>query len=71
MALTPGLLLSGRYRLTHRIAIGGMGEVWAADDTRLARGIAVKVLRSELTSDPEFVDRFRACLLYTSDAADE
>jgi hypothetical protein len=60
MALTPGLLLSDRYRLSHRIAIGGMGEVWAADDTRLARGIAVKVLRSELTSDPEFVDRFRA-----------
>ena len=60
MALTPGLLLSDRYRLTHRIAVGGMGEVWAADDTRLARKVAVKILRSELTSDPEFVDRFRA-----------
>jgi serine/threonine-protein kinase len=60
MTLTPGLLLSERYRLTHRIAIGGMGEVWAADDTRLARGVAVKILKSELTSDPEFVDRFRA-----------
>jgi serine/threonine protein kinase len=60
MGLTPGLLLSDRYRLTHRIAVGGMGEVWAADDTRLARGIAVKILKSELTSDPEFVDRFRA-----------
>ena len=36
----PGLLLSGRYRLTHRIAVGGMGEVWAADDTRLARMVA-------------------------------
>jgi len=60
VALTPGLLLSDRYRLTHRIAVGGMGEVWAADDTRLARGVAVKVLKSELTSDPEFVDRFRA-----------
>jgi hypothetical protein len=60
VALTPGLLLSDRYRLTHRIAVGGMGEVWAADDTRLARGVAVKILKSELTSDPEFVDRFRA-----------
>ncbi len=60
MALTPGLLLSDRYRLTHRIAVGGMGEVWAADDTRLARQVAVKILKSELTSDPEFVDRFRA-----------
>ena len=60
MALTPGLLLSDRYRLTHRIAVGGMGEVWAADDTRLARSVAVKILKSELTSDPEFVDRFRS-----------
>ena len=60
MALTPGLMLSERYRLTYRIAIGGMGEVWAADDTRLARGVAVKILKSELTTDPEFVDRFRA-----------
>ncbi|SDO57900.1 serine/threonine protein kinase [Nakamurella panacisegetis] len=60
MALTPGLLLSDRYRLTSRIAVGGMGEVWAADDTRLARKVAVKILKSELTSDPEFVDRFRA-----------
>lgn len=60
MALTPGLLLADRYRLTGRIAVGGMGEVWAAEDTRLARKVAVKILKSELTSDPEFVDRFRA-----------
>ena len=55
----PGLLLSGRYRLTHRIAVGGMGEVWAADDIRLARVVALKILRPELTGDPEFVERFR------------
>ena len=57
--LTPGLLLSDRYRLGHCIAVGGMGEVWAADDIRLARTVAVKILRPELTGDPEFVDRFR------------
>ncbi|MTD14740.1 protein kinase [Nakamurella sp. YIM 132087] len=60
MSLTPGLLLSDRYRLTSRIAVGGMGEVWVAEDTRLARNVAVKILKSELTSDPEFVDRFRS-----------
>jgi len=59
VALTPGLLLSERYRLSARIAVGGMGEVWSADDTRLSRHVAVKILRPELTSDPEFVDRFR------------
>jgi len=57
--LTPGLLLSDRYRLNRCIAVGGMGEVWAADDIRLVRVVAVKILRSELTGDPEFVDRFR------------
>ena len=55
----PGLLLSGRYRLNHLIAVGGMGEVWAADDTRLARVVALKILRPELTGDQEFVERFR------------
>ena len=57
--LTPGLVLSDRYRLNRCIAVGGMGEVWAADDIRLARTVAVKILRPELTGDPEFVDRFR------------
>ena len=55
----PGVTLSQRYRLTHRIAVGGMGEVWAADDTRLARVVAIKILRPELTGDPEFLGRFR------------
>jgi serine/threonine protein kinase len=59
MALHPGLVLSHRYRLTRRIAVGGMGEVWAATDRTLGRDIAVKILKSELTSDPEFVGRFR------------
>jgi eukaryotic-like serine/threonine-protein kinase len=56
----PGMLLSGRYRLGNRIAVGGMGEVWSADDIRLARIVALKILRPELTGDPEFVERFRA-----------
>jgi serine/threonine protein kinase len=55
----PGMTLSNRYRLTHRIAVGGMGEVWAADDIRLARVVACKILRPELTGDPEFLGRFR------------
>ena len=59
MALTPGLMLSGRYRLTHRIAVGGMGEVWAATDRTLGRDVAVKILKSGADLDPEFVGRFR------------
>jgi serine/threonine protein kinase len=58
--LAQDQLLGDRYRLTSRIAIGGMGEVWRAADTVLNRTVAVKVLKSELTSDPTFLARFRA-----------
>jgi eukaryotic-like serine/threonine-protein kinase len=57
--LTSGQLLADRYRLARRIAVGGMGEVWEAVDTRLDRRVAVKVLKPELGGDAEFLHRFR------------
>ncbi|GAA4827420.1 hypothetical protein GCM10023201_12920 [Actinomycetospora corticicola] len=59
MAPTTGTLLADRYRIGRRIAIGGMGEVWEAQDTRLDRTVAVKILKAELSGDPEFLHRFR------------
>ena len=60
--LARDTLLGDRYRLSRRIAVGGMGEVWQAEDGVLHRTVAVKVLKSELTSDPAstFLERFRA-----------
>ncbi|MFN2496205.1 MAG: serine/threonine-protein kinase [Pseudonocardiaceae bacterium] len=58
MTLTTGQLLAQRYRLGPRIAVGGMGEVWEATDTRLDRSVAVKVLKPELSGDAEFRQRF-------------
>jgi len=52
--------LGGRYTLTERIAIGGMGEVWKARDKVLGRIVAVKILKEEYTGDPGFLERFRA-----------
>ena len=60
MTLSTGQLLAERYRLGRRIAVGGMGEVWEAVDSRLDRQVAVKVLRQELSGDDEFRHRFRA-----------
>lgn len=60
MSPRVGATLSGRYRLQRLIATGGMGQVWEAVDNRLGRRVAVKVLKAEFSSDPEFIDRFRS-----------
>ena len=51
--------LDGRYTVLERIAAGGMGEVFLARDTVLAREVAIKVLHRSLSGDQAFVDRFR------------
>ena len=51
--------LDGRYAIVERIASGGMGEVFRARDTVLAREVAIKVLHRSLAGDQAFVDRFR------------
>jgi len=52
-------LLGDRYKLGQMIGTGGMADVYIAEDIRLARQVAVKVLRSDLARDPSFVARFR------------
>ncbi|MCW1248684.1 protein kinase [Acaricomes phytoseiuli] len=60
MRPTSGITLGNRFQLTSRIAIGGMGEVWRAQDTLLGRTVAIKILKEEYTGDPGFLERFRA-----------
>jgi serine/threonine-protein kinase len=57
--LSSNTVLGDRYRLTERIAAGGQGEVWRAQDTALGRPAALKVLRGEYADDAEFRERFR------------
>jgi predicted Ser/Thr protein kinase len=48
----------GPYRLLHLIGAGGMGEVYAAEDPRLGRTVALKRLLASVASDPDRVRRF-------------
>ena len=52
-------LLGGRYEVGAPLGQGGMAEVFRGRDTRLGRDVAIKVLRSELATDPTFIARFR------------
>jgi eukaryotic-like serine/threonine-protein kinase len=54
-----GQVIAGRYELTRFIAGGAMGEVWEANDNRMGRAVAVKVLRPDYARDPVAVARFR------------
>ena len=54
------VVLGDRYVLSDRIAVGAMGEVWAAKDTVLGRPVAVKILKPELRTASTFLARFRA-----------
>jgi eukaryotic-like serine/threonine-protein kinase len=58
--LLPGRILSGRYLLHNAIGSGASGRVYVADDQRLRRRVAVKVLHSALADDAAFLRRFRA-----------
>ena len=60
MRPVEGTLLGNRYKLTSRIAVGGMGEVWKGVDSVLGREVAAKILKDEYLSESTFLARFRA-----------
>lgn len=54
-----GLLVDERYRVTRRLARGGMATVYIAQDERLERPVALKVMHPHLADSQDFVARFR------------
>src|SRR6185503_10504440 len=58
LALAPGHMLAGRYRVARFLASGGMGEVYEVDDALLGERVALKLLRPEVSRKPGAHGRF-------------
>ncbi len=57
LRIASGQMLN-QYKILSPLGAGGMGEVFLAEDTRLHRKVALKLLASQFTSDPERIRRF-------------
>ncbi|MFT3708212.1 MAG: protein kinase [Archangium sp.] len=55
----PGTVIDSRYRVISKLAEGGMGEVYRAEHVELGKALAIKVMLPELSTDQEFVGRFK------------
>jgi serine/threonine protein kinase len=58
MALEPGQLLDGKYRIVRRLSQGGMGTVYLGEHARIRRSVAIKVLHGAAAGSDDAVRRF-------------
>ena len=56
--LSPGQLIDGRYRILRQLGEGGMGAVYEAENQRILRQVAIKVLHADVSQDAATVERF-------------
>ncbi|HOP68841.1 MAG TPA: Stk1 family PASTA domain-containing Ser/Thr kinase [Bacillota bacterium] len=54
-----GKMLADRYELLEKIGEGGMARVYLGRDHLLNRHVAIKILKDQMTGDPDFIRRFR------------
>src|SRR5882724_5645044 len=59
----PGTVLGHRYEILSLLGQGGMGAVYKARDTELDRMVALKIIRPDLTTNPEILKRFKQELI--------
>jgi serine/threonine protein kinase/tetratricopeptide (TPR) repeat protein len=68
--LQSGTILGNRYQVVEMLGEGGMGAVYKARDVELDRVIALKVIRPELASNPEILQRFKQELILARQVTD-
>jgi eukaryotic-like serine/threonine-protein kinase len=68
--LEPGTILASRYEILQILGEGGMGAVYKAHDLQLERDVALKVIRPELASDREILQRFKQELILARQVGD-
>jgi tetratricopeptide (TPR) repeat protein len=68
--LQPGTVLGNRYQIIQILGEGGMGAVYKARDAELDRVIALKVIRPELATSPEILQRFKQELILARQVTD-
>lgn len=52
-------IFDGRYRILRKLGVGGMANVYLAEDEELGRRVAIKILNERYANDEPFVERFR------------
>ena len=63
--LARGTTIAGRYEIIEELGRGGMGRVYRVFDRQIEEEVALKILRSEIASDKQIIDRFRNELKFT------
>ena len=58
--ISEGIVLADRYEILSRIGTGGMSDVYKAQDMKLSRYVAIKVLKQEYADNQNFVTKFHA-----------
>jgi eukaryotic-like serine/threonine-protein kinase len=69
-ALQPGSVFANRYEIIKILGEGGMGAVYKARDVELEREVALKVIKPELSDNPEILQRFKQELILARQVTD-